>query len=553
MRPLFVKYRTDSGQEHLYDLGTGWIIDIDSTIGEIVQDYGILTKEEIVQKYDRLGRENVLTALRELGELQEKKFLPDHSPEEIAKINQIQFDNKRYEIEDFWQSHASLLILCLTERCNLCCSYCCYSGNFVGQRRHSNRSMSREIAEKAILDYLGNEPVEESYYSITFYGGEPLLEFDLLRDMVLFADDLAKKKGKEIRYSITTNGTLLDDEKIDFFVEHQFMVQVSFDGPKRMHDRYRVFRNGTGSFDIVEKNLRRFVERYPDYRYRGFLATLVPPLELEETRVFLEEFYSHYMLSRISLVNTGVEARFMDNPVSSTRYGCYSASACEPQFPTDAFRQFSEKEGAELGQMRSKWIESVKKYGLWETKKLMPLATMLFEQAVSSIHGRPVTTRKPKWPILAPCFPGFTRRFCDVEGNYRVCERVDESETFKLGNVQTGLNHEKLERLMELRRAFGDCANCTAQKTCDICYARIPNSDDDASGFDPMFDLQCQRTRQALPAQLKMYTEIMEVNPNAFNIPGSNAKSSRLESLRYCVLSKQMSDETDERIQYESF
>jgi hypothetical protein len=119
---------------------------------------------------------------------------------------------------------------------------------------------------------------------------------------------------------------------------------------------------------------------------------------------------------------------------------------------------------------------------------------------------------------------------------------VDNSQSFILGHVETGPDAEKLHRMMELRRHFGDCANCTALKTCDICYARIPESDHAASGFDPLFDLQCQRTRDATASMLKIYTEIMEKNPAAFDW-ATDPPPSRTDSLRYGVIPKPLTEE----------
>ncbi len=517
--PLYIKYRTASDRRYLYDLGTGRILEVDDTVYAVIDDYRMLTREEMLEKYRDLGTEAVEKALNDLDEVRRDGYLADHAPQEPAKVERVWFEKKLYELDDFWGRMASLLILGITERCNLCCDYCCYSGKFVGHRPHRNRSMPREIAEKAIIDYLGNEPASDGdFYPVTFYGGEPLLEFGLMKELVAFADDLAQKHGKWFRYAITTNGTLLDDEATDFLVAHNFMVIVSFDGPKKSHDRYRKFRDGRGSFDLVMKNLKRFAERHPDYLNRGVNMVMAPPLELEAASAFMNDLYAAFPLSRASIVNTGFESRFIDDAATPTRYGCYSAcsNSCDNNLSGE-FRHFSEADRKQMNAMWNETIQSMKQQGIQATKQAMPLATMLVEQQIGVYHRRFVGDKKPEFPLVVPCFPGFTRRFCDVEGNYRICERVDDSKSFIIGNVWTGPNAEQLNRTMELRRHFGDCANCTAIKTCDICYAQIPESDHAASGFDPLYDLQCQRTRKATETTLGVYTEIMEANPNAFD------------------------------------
>ncbi len=551
MLPLFVKYRTESGRGYLYDLGTGDILEADDAEYEIVDDYRLLTHDEILRKYKHLDAETVRTALHNLDEIRTENCLADHFPKEPDRVERIYYGNKLYTLEDFWGRTASLLILGITEKCNLCCSYCCYSGKFAGMRPHSNRTMPLEIAQKAVMEYLGDAPPEENdFFPLTFYGGEPLLEFDLVKQVVKFTNEQAKQQGKTIRYSMTTNGTLLGDEATDYMVEHGFMVIVSFDGPKKSHDRYRVFNNGKGSFDVVYQSIKRFAERHPDYQNRGVNMVLAPPLELDEASKFMDEIHEKFPLSRASIVNTGTEYRFMDQPSAPTQYGCYAACCDKPEPSSDDFRNFGEEDRDGLKKYWDACVESLKKHGLQHTKQTLPLATMMFEQQIDLYHRRTVSARKKDWTMIVPCFPGFSRRFCDAAGNYRICERVDDSDTFILGSVQNGLDIDRLHRTMELRRHLGDCGNCTAVKTCDICYARVPNSDDDASGFDPLYDLQCQRTRSTQLVQLRTYTEIMEVNPTAFDLPHAPPTTKR-DQLRYGVIQRPLTPEQRERLKWE--
>ena len=119
--------------------------------------------------------------------------------------------------------------------------------------------MSFETAKKAVTTFMNHRPKRAG---IGFYGGEPLLEFDLLKRIVLLAEKLAGQWATSVGFSITTNGTLLTDEKIHFLAQHAFSVLVSLDGDKKSHNRYRVFRNDNrpgeriGSFDTVGQDMR---------------------------------------------------------------------------------------------------------------------------------------------------------------------------------------------------------------------------------------------------------------------------------------------------------
>ncbi len=522
LAPLMFHYETRKGKRYLYDGGTGRILEMGKDEAILADDYRVLTRQELFAKHAAIGETRLETAYEHFEQARQDGYFADHQPSQLSLVDRVAYDGQLHEIGGFWRQNAMLLILGLTERCNLDCAYCCYSGKFAGQRTHSAKSMSLETAKAAITHYLENGHVGDGTAPITFYGGEPLLEFHLLQECVRFAEELATKRGEKVRFAITTNGTLLDDTTVDYLVDHEFLVMVSMDGPQPAHDRYRVFPNQQGTFTVVERNLRRFAERYPDYKLRGINCTLAPPFDLETTDRFIAQWVSDYPMTRASLVNPGAEYRFRDGTESPTQYGCHSASACEKtvgKTVDDSFRAFGDDE---RGHMKNLWNETIRcitEFGVTEAKRRMPLGMLLCEQQIGTYHRRTVTKESPELYFFIPCFPGFTRRFVDVDGNYRVCERVDHSEAFVLGNVRDGLDEAKMKRTMEFRRHCGDCANCMALRTCDVCYVRISESDAQEKGFDPQFDLQCQRTRQGMKTFIQTYTEIMEANPKAFDRP----------------------------------
>ena len=522
--PLYIKYQTKSGKYYLYDCDTGRIIEVDEVIYAIIDDFRVLTCEELLVKYESLGRDRVSLACRELDELRQKGLLVDHVPRELGKIELVKYDDRVRPLGEFWKDTAMLLILGITEKCNLNCSYCCYSGHFVGQRTHSQRSMSWETAQQAIKYYIEHDQAGDGSCPISFYGGEPLLEFPLIKKCVDYATEKAKELGKTPRFAISTNGTLLSDEVCDYLVEHEFLVMVSLDGPKVSHDRYRVYPNGEGSFDKVERNLYRFAERYPDYKMRGLNMTITPPLDWEERAGFIAKLYLDYPLTRAGLVNTDTGHEVQNDAVSPDQHGCSSSHVCQRTIdpePKECFWNFSKEDSAKLLQMWESCMESITQVGVMASYERMPFAMMLFEGQIMPYHRRMISKQAPAKYFFVPCLPGFTRRFVDVEGNYRVCERVDHTDAYVLGNVRDGLDVSRLEQTMERRRQFGDCANCDAMKTCDICYARISNPERPRNGTGSDCNRLCERTRQATRTLLRIYTEIMEVNPKAFDRPVS--------------------------------
>lgn len=155
-------------------------------------------------------------------------------------------------------------LLEVTTGCNLRCNYCVFSQNYSHNRNHGNKLLSYEQAFKSVNFYLDLCKKAKSYNPnikpmIGFYGGEPLLNYKVIKDIVI---QLKKNDVfKEIEFTITTNGLLLDDEKISFFIENNVIVLFSLDGPKSQHDRNRVDANGKGTFEDVMKNINKYIKK----------------------------------------------------------------------------------------------------------------------------------------------------------------------------------------------------------------------------------------------------------------------------------------------------
>ena len=138
--------------------------------------------------------------------------------------------------------------LVLTHRCNLACSYC-YAGEKMA------RSMPLEVGWKALALAMAT-PAPEPVH-VAFFGGEPLMAFDRMATFTRLLSRWGRRRGRKVVFTVTTNGTLLDEKRIHFLQHHGFYVGVSLDGVPEVHDRYRSFPSGRGSADMVWRNLER--------------------------------------------------------------------------------------------------------------------------------------------------------------------------------------------------------------------------------------------------------------------------------------------------------
>ncbi|MDR0974395.1 MAG: thioether cross-link-forming SCIFF peptide maturase [Ruminococcus sp.] len=160
------------------------------------------------------------------------------------------------------------MCLLIAEDCNLRCEYCFAEGGDYGK---GARKLMPLVTAKAALDFLVSHSYGRENLEVDFFGGEPLLNWEVVKETVRYGRELEKTYKKNIRFTITTNGILLDDEKIDFINAEMSNVVLSLDGRKAVHDRMRVYEDGSGSYDEIIGKFKELVKRRgdKDYYVRG--------------------------------------------------------------------------------------------------------------------------------------------------------------------------------------------------------------------------------------------------------------------------------------------
>lgn len=184
----------------------------------------------------------------------------------IADIEELKDEGKLFTSDDyadlafdFKARNTVVKALCLhvAHTCNLNCEYC-----FASQGKyHGDRAlMSFDVAKQAI-DFLIENSGSRRNLEVDFFGGEPLMNFEVVKEITAYCRSIEKEKGKNFRFTLTTNGVLLDDEVIDFANKECHNVVLSLDGRKEVHDRLRKTVNGVGSYDVIVPKFKHFVER----------------------------------------------------------------------------------------------------------------------------------------------------------------------------------------------------------------------------------------------------------------------------------------------------
>lgn len=169
------------------------------------------------------------------------------------------------------------IALFVTQKCNLRCTYCYGDGGAYGS---DGSTMSSDTARKSI-DWLIGQSGAESTLGIVFFGGEPFINFHLMKEVVAYARQKGDEAGKKLNFSVTTNATLLDAERIQFLKDNNMTAIVSLDGGKELNDKQRPQANGAGSFEAALPEVKKLLAALPDTSVRATLVGDTDPRAVE--------------------------------------------------------------------------------------------------------------------------------------------------------------------------------------------------------------------------------------------------------------------------------
>lgn len=407
------KLFTYEGDYYFYDTYTNMLLSISK------EHYlEIRNLQEIgITEYKSLAKPS--TAYSDVVCLMDKGLLrSDFISDVVHPLNDI--------IADLCERCLNDLSLQVTKDCNFKCRYCLFAGNNGIERNHEHIFMSWDLAKRAI-DYLYAHSQDACSITISFYGGEPLLNFDLIRNVVEYCNALFCTKN--IDYVMTTNGTLLNENIVDFLATNRFLLSISVDVNENMQNSHRKFAvNGNNTFDIVRNNIEIIRNRHKEYfdSYVGFIPVLFEDEVYEyDKSLFYELGISEEKISVTSADMQGVD--YMLKPETLKRIsGDSNVNAI-----------FGEKENKRMND-------------IFRNKSIVP----------------------QKWYPKGQCIPGVKRLFVDTEGAFYPCEKVIEQSKLSIGNIDEGLNVESVMRYLNIGQMNSDrCKKCWVLRFCSICIA----------------------------------------------------------------------------------
>lgn len=390
---------------------------------KLIKSLGFLLNDEISSEYNFLKPPFI-------GEIEEGKII----------------DSLRREIGDEEildsVSNVSNLVLCLTQKCNLRCKYCVYSGIYKDHRVHSNSTMSIETTQKAIDLFFRHLqlPYRNVYHknlSIGLYGGESLLELDLIKSIIDYVSKESCRLGLVDKFvitpSISTNGVLLNDYVVDFLVEHNVPVAVSIDGPESVHDQFRVSMDNKGTWRIIMDNLCRFKSRYPEFyaKHVTFLCTVHPLHNGKEVDDFFLSHEEFFDLDGVNKVNFSL--------------------------------------------IRMEELEDTIKKRIKDSQQdHIPLSRLFYERDLKDkfnskkFYLNRLTSRTK---FTGTCYPVSAKMFISTNGDIHLCEAIPEC--MPIGNVSAGLDFKRIRLIIQEYNEEiikNRCWDCDVWFICNVCF-----------------------------------------------------------------------------------
>ncbi len=404
----------NSGAIHVVDDVTYDIIDIcRRTDGEErLKGDGALKTAILEALSDKYGREEVEEALAEVQTL-------------IAEGELFTEDAYENYITDFKERPVVVKALCLhiAHDCNLACRYCfAEEGEYHGRRA----LMSFEVGKKA-LDFLIAESGKRRNLEVDFFGGEPLMNWQVVKDLVAYGREQEKITDKKFRFTLTTNGVLLNDEVMEFCNREMANVVLSIDGRKEVHDRMRPFRGGAGSYENIVPKFLKFAESRAQEKYyvRGTFT--------HENTDFSRDV--------LHLADLGFKQISVEPVVA------------DPKEPYAIRKEDLPELFAEYDRLAAEMARRRQAGG--------PDGDFHFFHFMIDLEGGPCVAKR-----LSGCGSGTEYLAVTPWGDFYPCHQFVGNEKFLLGNVDEGVKNTRI------RDEF-KCCNVYAKEKCRDCFAKF--------------------------------------------------------------------------------
>lgn len=442
----------NSGSVHIVDdIVYDLIPLVETALAEKLED-----AEEIIERVSKESGHDAALCREAVSEILELKEAGALFTEDIYKDYIFDFKNR--------QTVVKALCLHIAHDCNLACQYCfAEEGEYHGRRA----LMSFEVGKKA-LDFLVHNSGNRINLEVDFFGGEPLMNWEVVKQLVAYGRSLEEPFHKKFRFTLTTNGILLNDEIQEFLNKEMSNVVLSIDGRKEVHDRMRPFRGGQGSYDVIVPKFQKLAEsrNQMNYYVRGTFTR--NNLDFSEDVLHLADL-GFEQISIEPVVAEDAEPyaiREEDVPGIKEEYDKLAAALLKRQ-----------KEGKGVN----------------------------FFHFMIDLAGGPCVAKR-----LSGCGSGTEYLAVTPWGDFYPCHQFVGEEAFLMGNVDEGITNTKV-------RDDFKCCNVYAKEKCRDCFARFYCSGGCAANsyhfhgkIDDAYDIGCELQRKRIECAIMIKAALAE-------------------------------------------
>ena len=451
----------NNGYDIVLDVNSGAIHVVDDVTYDVIEMIDqsqpeSYARDEIVSALSgKYGKEEVEEAIDEVQTLIDEESL---------------FTKDTYEnyIMDFKKRPTVVKALCLhiAHDCNLACQYCfAEEGEYHGRRA----LMSFEVGKKA-LDFLIANSGNRRNLEVDFFGGEPLMNWQVVKDLVAYGREQEKLHDKNFRFTLTTNGVLLNDDIMEFANKEMDNVVLSLDGRKEINDQMRPFRNGTGSYDLIVPKFQKFAESRNQDKY------------------YVRGTFTHHNLD------------FSQDVLHLADLG-FKQISVEPVVAADTEEYAIREE--DIPQIMEEYDTLAKEM----IKREKEGKGFNFFHFMIDLTGGPCVYKR-----LSGCGSGTEYLAVTPWGDFYPCHQFVGDEDFLMGNVNEGITRPEIAD--EFR-----CCNVYTKEKCKKCFARfycsggcMANAYKYADGLNDSYDLGCEMERKRVECAIMIKAAMADEN-----------------------------------------
>lgn len=403
-----------NGYNIVLDSASGSIHAVDEVAYDLIENFLSGDKSTVIQKVARIHPEIPVDEITECyGEINTLK-------EQGKLFSEDKFQPLASSLKEKNNGVIKALCLHIAHSCNLNCSYC-----FASQGKyHGDRAlMSYEVGKRA-LDFLIENSGTRRNLEVDFFGGEPLMNFDVVKRLVEYARSIEKQHGKNFRFTLTTNGMLIDDDVIEFANKEMSNVVLSLDGRKEVHDRFRVDYSGKGSYDKIVPLFQKLVKARGNKNY------------------YIRGTFTHYNPDFLNDIKQMLDLGFTELSMEPVVCSPEDASALTEEDLPIVLKQY----------------EELAKLMIERRNQGKPFT---FYHYMIDLKGGPCIYKR-----VSGCGSGTEYMAVTPWGDLYPCHQFVGEEKFKLGNVFDGVNN------FAVQDEFKACNVYTREK-CKDCWAKL--------------------------------------------------------------------------------